>query len=98
MGQPCSWAVVEQRSPTTDVLSEDDAAWLHCLGRAGHDNGRLTIAWEQGNTVSNMVRNGNIRGKGESLALGAHRRVGLGEDDLIGGEVELDGADEGRRQ
>ena len=48
--------------------------------------------------MSKMVRNGNRRGKGESLALGAHRWVGLNEKELVGGKVELDGTDKGHQE
>ena len=71
-----------------DVLGGDDVARLHRPGRAGHGHGRLMIGREQGSTVSKTVKNGNKRGKGESLALGAHWWAGLGEE-LVGGEVEL---------
>lgn len=73
VGQMCSWAAVEQRRLVMDVLGGDDAAQLHHPGRVGHGHGWLAIGREQGNTVSKTVRNDNRRGKGESLALWAHR-------------------------
>lgn len=79
------------------MLGGDDAARLHHPGRAGHGHGRLMIDREQGSTVSKTVKNDSKRGKGESLALGAHRWAGLGEEELVGGEVELDGTDKGRQ-
>lgn len=66
------------------MLGRDDVARLHHLGRVGHNHGKLTIGWEQGSTVSKTVRNGNKRGKCESLELGAHWWVSLNEEEHVG--------------
>lgn len=77
-----------------DMLGGDDASQLQCLGGAGHGHGRLVVGREHGSTGSKMVRNGNRKGIGKSLVLEAHRWVRLSEEELGGGKVELDSADE----
>lgn len=61
----------ERRRPAMDTLSEDDVARFQCPGGVGHNHCRLMVGQEHGSIGSKTVRNGNKKGKGKSLVLGA---------------------------